>query len=302
MSYQMDLRDLRYFETIAELGHLGRAAKKLCRTQPTLTGCVRRLEQVFGTPLFERVGRGIRLTPAGEALLIAARRLRVAANETVQEIHDVAKGEAGNVRIGVVPTGAQDLLPAVCRAFLADTKGITLKTTIAQNDALMASLRSGDLDILISSDPQNSKDFVSHSILDDDVVVAASASHEIFRKRAKMEDLVAYRWVLAAPSVETRQWLDKAFDRCGLPRPDVQIETNLVLLLPPLIVETGLLSFISRRHLAPGRVGSPLKEVPLKETTMRRSFKLIYRKDGYLPPAARRLTTLLSTKGAKAFG
>ena len=43
MSSQIDLRDLKYFETIAELGHLGRAAKQLCRTQPTLTGCVRRM-------------------------------------------------------------------------------------------------------------------------------------------------------------------------------------------------------------------------------------------------------------------
>jgi hypothetical protein len=66
-------------------------------------------------------------------------------------------------------------------------------------------------------------------------------------------------------------------------------------------VETGLLSFISRRHLVPGRIGSPLKEVPLKETTMRRTFKLICRKDGYLPPAARRLTALVSAKGTKTF-
>jgi DNA-binding transcriptional LysR family regulator len=298
----MELRDLRYFETIAELGHLGRAAKKLCRTQPTLTGCVRRLEQVFGTPLFERVGRGIRLTAAGEALLVRARSMRVAADETVQEIHDVAKGDAGNVRIGVAPTGALDLLPAVCRAFLAQAKDITLKTTIAQNDELIGALQSGDLDLLISSDPQNNKHFISHPIFDDVVVVVASASHQIFRKRATMQDLLAYRWVLAPPSVNTRQWLDHAFDRRGLLRPVVQIETNLVLMLPPLIVETELLSYISRRHLAPGRVGSPLKEVPLKETTMRRSFKLIYRKDGYLPPVARRLATLLGSKGAKILG
>jgi hypothetical protein len=76
----------------------------------------------------------------------------------------------------------------------------------------------------------------------------------------------------------------------------VQIETNLVLLLPPLIEQTGLLSFISRRHLGPGRVGSALKEVRLKETTMRRTFKLIYRKDSYLPPAAQRFVSLLGTK------
>ena len=80
MAYQLDLRDLRYFETIAELGHLGQAAKRVHRTQPALTSCVRRLEAAFGTPLFERVGRGIRLTPAGALLLARAQRLRLAAD------------------------------------------------------------------------------------------------------------------------------------------------------------------------------------------------------------------------------
>jgi molybdenum-dependent DNA-binding transcriptional regulator ModE len=79
MTNQLDLRDLRYFEAIAEAGHLGRAAEKVHRSQPALTGCVRRLEEALGTALFERVGRGIRLTAAGEALARRARSLRVAA-------------------------------------------------------------------------------------------------------------------------------------------------------------------------------------------------------------------------------
>ena len=64
----MDLRDLRYFETIAELEHIGRATERLHRTQPALTNCIRRLEESFGAPLFEKAGRGIRLTPAGQVL------------------------------------------------------------------------------------------------------------------------------------------------------------------------------------------------------------------------------------------
>jgi DNA-binding transcriptional LysR family regulator len=65
----MDLRDLRYFETIAELQHVGRAAAKLHRTQPALTGSIRRLEEDCGVALFEKAGRGIRLTAAGRVLL-----------------------------------------------------------------------------------------------------------------------------------------------------------------------------------------------------------------------------------------
>lgn len=66
----MDLRDLYYFETIADLGNLGRAGDKLHRTQPALSKSIQRLEQMLGTALFFREGRRMRLTPAGELLLI----------------------------------------------------------------------------------------------------------------------------------------------------------------------------------------------------------------------------------------
>jgi DNA-binding transcriptional LysR family regulator len=77
----MDLRDLRCFETIAELQHVGRAATKLNRTQPALTSCVPRLEEDCGTELFERAGRGIRLTAAGYvSRVLAEDAIVVAAN------------------------------------------------------------------------------------------------------------------------------------------------------------------------------------------------------------------------------
>lgn len=301
MSYELELRDLKYFETIAELGHLGRAAQKLYRSQPALTSCIRRLEGVFGTALFERAGRGIRLTQAGEVLLARAHRLRVATDEAVREMGEIARGDAGQVRIGAAPTVAQLLLPAVFRVFLAKAKQVTLKTVIAQNDLLKASLRAGDLDLAISFDTAVDDDFGSQTIFEDIVVVAASRSHEVFRKRPRIKDLVSYQWVLAAPSVASRQWLDRAFTSRGLPRPNAQIETNLVTLLPRLIAQTGLLSFISRRHTRAGRGSSPLREVVLKETTMRRSGKVIYRKNSQLPPAAQRLLELLCIRGRTLF-
>src|SRR5512139_1013722 len=151
MTNQLDLRDLRYFEAIAEAGHLGKAALKLHRSQPALTGCVRRLEAALGTALFERVGRGIRLTAAGEALVRRARSLRIAADDTVREIAEVGAGVAGQVRIGVLPTLARFLMPPLCRVFLQDAPAVTLKTVIAQNDVLGAQLEAGEIDLMVST-------------------------------------------------------------------------------------------------------------------------------------------------------
>lgn len=298
MADQLDLRDLRYFETIAETGHVGRAAKKLFRTQPALTGAVRRLEETLGTRLFERVGRGIRLTDAGAALQARARALRIASEEAIREVTELGRGVAGVVRIGTVPTVARFLLPPLCREFLHDAPSVTFKTVIGHDVLLRAALKAGELDVVVSFASRADSETAAHPILEDECVVVASRTHPLFRKRARMQDLLDYRWVLAGPAVSTREWLDHAFHSRGMPAPAVQIETNLLLLLPPLIERNNLLSFLSRRHL---QRGSLLKEVPLKETTMHRRFVVSYRKDGYLSPAARRCVDLLRARGRELF-
>jgi len=305
MSSQVDLRDLRYFTTIAELGHLGHAAERLNRSQPTLTGAVRRLEETFGTSLFEPLGRGIRLTPAGHVLLERSRRLLVSTEDISREMSDLAHGLAGQISIGVVPTAAQYLLPALCRAFLAEAKDVALRTSIGQSNFLREALKDGELDLVITyvTEPPSNPDgdLVAFPFLKDCHVVVASKTHEIFDREPTMKDLLDYRWLLAVPGVEGRVWLENAFEARGLRKPVAQIEANLVMMLPPLIVETGLLSFVSRRHLAVGGLGASLREVSLKETTMHRWFTVLYRKDGYLPPAAMRLVNLLRTNSTNLF-
>ena len=298
MADRLDLRDLRYFEAIAEAGHVGRAAKKLYRTQPALTGAVRRLEETLGTALFVKAGRGIRLTAAGAALQARARALRIASEEAVREIAELGKGLAGMIRIGAVPTVARFLLPPLCREMLKEAPEVTFRTVIGHDDVLRAGLDSGDLDVVVSFRSHADPEVVSHTILEDDCVVVASRAHPVFRQKPRMRDLLKYRWVLGGPNVATRQWLEAAFRARDLPAPAVQIETNLILLLPALIEENRLLSFLSRRHLG---AGAPLREVRLRETTMHRRFAITYRRGAYLSPAALRCVELLRSRASALF-
>lgn len=298
MPTQLDLRDLRYFETIAELEHVGRAAERLHLTQPALTRCVRRLEEAFGTALFERVGRGIRLTAAGATLLARARRLHLAADETTREMLDFARGESGQVKLGIVPTAAQYVLPPVCGALLRESPNVVLKLVVGQNDVIMPALTSGDLDMLISFGGTSHDGLQAYTIVDDFHVVAAGRSHKLLRKpRLGIRDLLEYRWILPPATVESRRLLDSVFDAQGLGRPIAQIETNLLLLMPPLIEQTGLLTFMSRRHLAVSGAAAALREIPVKAVTIRRVLSVIHRKDAYLSPAAQRLLGLLRKSG-----
>jgi DNA-binding transcriptional LysR family regulator len=290
----MDLRDLRYFETIADLQHVGRAAQALHRTQPALTSSIRRLEEDCGAPLFERAGRGIRLTAAGQVLLKWAKRVRFDTEDAKREIAAIGSGLAGHVRVGIVPTAAQFLLPAAARQLLQEGPDVTLRTVVGLVDALKPLLRQGELDIVVGTEMHAEEGIVSKVLAEDAIVVAASASHELFHQPVTLRDLTRYRWALQPPGAPARDWLDHTFDRMRLPRPNVQVESTMLLMLPALIVQTGLLSFISRHHLGPDAARSPLKEIPLKETTMVRRLVVTYREQGYLPAAAQRLVDLLA--------
>lgn len=292
----MDLRDLRYFETIAQLQHVGRASAKLHRTQPALTSSIRRLEQDCGAALFEKAGRGIRLTHAGHVLLKWAQRMRFDVEDAKRELSAIGKGLAGHVRIGIVPTAAQFLLPPVARQLLREAPELRLSTVVGLVDTLKPMLRAGDVDMMVGTEGAAEAGWASRVLAEDSIVVAAHARHELFRGSATLKDLTRFRWALQPPGAPTRDWLDHTFDRKHLPRPTVQVETTMLLVLPALIAQTGLLSFISRHHLGKGANRAGLKEVPVKDAVMRRRLVISYRANSYLSPAVSRVIELFAAE------
>lgn len=297
----MDLRDLTYFETIAELEHLGKAAEKLNRSQPALTKSIQRLEESLGTKLFQRDGRRIKLTAVGELLLQRGRQLQRNIAETEREVRDFASGAVGNIRLGCAATMAEYLLPQLTAALLERAPDITLNLLIGQDDMLREQLRTDRLDMiicpLISGDPS----LTSYPLLEDEAVVVASRNHPIFQKPCRLEDLSDYRWVLPGSGVSARRWIDTVFQSRQLPPPFVQIETNTISLLPRLIARTNLLSFLARETLEFGKGVDRLREVPLPETTMTRTIGVTLRTGGYLSPAAQTLVQLLQDDAKRFF-
>lgn len=295
----VDFRDLKYFEVIAELEHIGRAADRLNKTQPALTNCVRRLEDECGAILLEKSGRGVRLTAAGHVLWKWAQRARVDAESACWEIGNIGQGISGDVKLGMLPIVAQFLLPPAARDLLSEAPDVTLRTTVALSDVLSPLLRNGDIDLMVGTDVLSEPGLTSRLLAEDQVVVAAHSTHELFlRQRVGLEDLTDYRWVLHPQGAPSRDWLDLVFTRHHLPPPIVQVESSMSLVMAALSDETGLLSFISRLHLQQGEAGAGLREVKVRSATMRRRMVMTSRENGYVSPAAQRLIALL-TKHAK---
>jgi DNA-binding transcriptional LysR family regulator len=212
----VDIRDLVYFETIAQR-HLGRAAELLGRTQPALTKCIRRLESEIGAKLFTRSGRGLQLTKVGEVLLARGSRLNFALNDALREVSDFAKGAAGRVRVGTGATMAEYLLPQVSRTFIQRMPGVTVEILIGMSDVLRAALRDGQIDVAVGPTLKGEEEEFAIRVFGmDEVVVVAPFGHPLCGRKVTMDDLARYRWVLPARSVEMRRWLDGVFKANGL--------------------------------------------------------------------------------------
>lgn len=293
MSVNLQIRDLVYFLKVAELGHLGRASDALHISQSALSKCIDRLEGAYEAELFERVGRGIRLTDAGRLLRDSSLLIERMLDETHRQTSSLGKGLAGTIRVGAAATTAEHVMPKACRLLQEEAPAVVLDLQIGMNDVLHDLLRQGLLDIVVGPLGTHNEDLLEQRIVDDEVVVAANANHPLAGQSFAIESLCEYRWILSSPSVATRQWLEQVFLDHGLPPLQVAIVTSSIAAVPNLIAETGLLSFVSRQYLQSDHNAHRLVELRNPLTTMRRSLGVIRRADGYLSPATRRFIDIL---------
>ena len=122
----MELRHLRYFLAVADVAHFRRAAELLHVSQPTLSLQVQQLEKELGVPLFDRIGRRVRLTAAGELFRDRARRIFRELDEARVGLDELDILRRGRVAVGVVQTVNTYLIPAAAAEFTAAYPGVTL--------------------------------------------------------------------------------------------------------------------------------------------------------------------------------
>jgi DNA-binding transcriptional LysR family regulator len=289
----MDTRDLRYFIAAAESGHLHQAAERIGRSQPALSKCIRRLEVEIGARLFEPSGRGIKLTPVGQALLLRARVLVQGMHDTVREMTDMGQGVAGHVRLGSGPTTAEWLLPGLLHRLLAESPGLTLEVKTGLGDVLRQGLREGRLDLAITPlAADDGTEFDSVAITDDTMVVAVRGGHPLDRAGLRPTELAPYGWLLPTASLASTHWLLQRLQALGVAKPRIQVEADTVIMLRRAVSRTDLLTFLSRRDLAHGD-GITLRALDLPDLMLHRQFGALSLRRRYPSPAVARIVTLL---------
>jgi DNA-binding transcriptional LysR family regulator len=292
----MELRDIEYFAVVAEHGNVRRAAEALDLSPPALSKSLRRLEAAVGAKLVTRTPKGVALTAVGGALAAQARRIRLTLDDVVKEATDLGRGRAGHLRIAIGPT-IPEQLPRLYAALLKDAPDMTLDIIVTDNDETVPMLCKGELDVVFNMLPTSPYEgTVQERLYDDDWVVCACADHPLFRrKRITIGDIGRERWALSNVNLIPQYPLLRFFQDNGLPPPKVAVQTRSLRLRLLLWSSTNLLGFNSKRVIRNAAPQFRLKEVPVKELTWRRPLGVIYRKDAYLSPAARRFIEILKS-------
>lgn len=193
----MEFHQLRYFCALAKAGSFTRAAEQLGISQPSLSQQIGRLEKKIGSPLFVRMGRVVRLTPYGEALLPRALEILNDISQAELSLAGLQKGIRGVLRVGVIPTIMPYWIAPRILEFKAKFPDVDVHLSEKITERLVEEVQAGLLDLAILSLPISNRDLVCSEIFREPLFLAVGEAHPLAKsKMVSLHDLESERMLL----------------------------------------------------------------------------------------------------------
>ena len=271
----MELRHLRYFVALADCLSFTRAAEHVHVTQSTLSHQIRQLEEEIGQTLFERLGRKVVTTEAGELFLAFATRALREVDQGIAVLKPGAGGLTGQVRIGATHTFNIGLIPECVALFLARHPTVQVRVDELAADEIGTRLQSGALDLGIAYRPGEPNALWFEPLYNEEMVLVVASDHRwANRKRIRMVELHQQRLVLLPDYFATRTMLDQCFATSGA-EPLVVAEMSTVAPMLGLVQRTDIGSIVAINAIPAGMSG--LKLIPLESPTPIRTPGILWR-------------------------
>jgi DNA-binding transcriptional LysR family regulator len=256
----LHLHQLACLRAVARCGSIAGAAEALHVSQPALSQALAEIGRRTGVPLFERAGRGRRLTAAGRELLRFAEETLAGAEALSRRLDLYCRGDGGPLHVGMIDAAGLYVLPDVVRRYRAAHPGVDLKLTVDTSDELLRRLLACELDLVFVVGPVDQPGVSAVEVLREPL--------HIYTAPGDGGGAESARWVLYPRGSRTRRLIDAAFTRAGI-APTVALESSnpAVLrqmvamglgwsVLPPAIAEGTSGPAVARR-------GDPITERPL---------------------------------------
>ncbi|MED2946262.1 LysR family transcriptional regulator [Bacillus subtilis] len=220
----MEWEQLEYFQTLARVQHVTKAAKSLSITQPALSRSIARLENHLGVPLFDRQGRSISLNQYGHIFLRRVQAMMKEYTEGKEEIQALLKPDQGIVSLGFLHTLGTTLVPDLIGSFQQEYPNIAFQLKQNHSYWLLERLKSGDLDLclLASIKPENPIQWIK--LWSEELFVFVPNDHPLAsRESITLNEIAGERFILLKKGYALRMTVDELFEKADI-QPNIMFE------------------------------------------------------------------------------
>ncbi len=287
-----DLNKLRAFAAVAEHESYSRAAGELLVSQPALSVHVRDLERHYGTTLFERAGRGVKLTEAGEVVRGYARRILALAEESDEAVDELRGLRAGLLRLGASTTVGEYLLPDALSAIRRAYPGVRMSVEIANTERVADRLLHGELHLGLIGEPLQDPGLDLEPYLEDHIILILPPGHRWAGATIAAEDLFGETLIAREPGSATRDVTEHALAAVGA-RMEVEMELGGTEAVKGAVAAGLGVAFVSASTVGQELAYDILSTATVRDLDIRRQFQLARRRGRRLSAAERAFVSLL---------
>jgi len=281
----MDFDHLITFLEIAKQGSFSRAGQKLYRSQPAVSAQIRQLEQEYGQKLFDRVGKSVRLTVAGETLLEYAGRLLTLRNESLRAVADQASAPRGTLAIGANEATCLYFLPHIFAEYSRKFPAVQISIYRNFSHKVLEKIEDGTVDVGIVTLPVKSPSLKVHPIFRDRLMLMVSPENPLASYKSVRTADIADQPLIFPKMGFMRQVLDKQF-RPFRSRLRVTMELPSVGMIKQFVAAGLGVSLISESFAVDEARSGHVKLIPISDMEVWRELGIVYRRDRTLPRSA----------------
>jgi len=287
----MTIRHMIIFRTVCENGcNSTKAAEALHMTQPAVSLAIKELEQYYGVHLFDRIGRRLQITDAGQHFLQYAIHISDLFSDMETGLRDWES--KGILRIGASITIGSQFLPSYVKAFSELCPEIDVRATIEKSECLEQKILANELDCALIEGVVHDPNIVSEAYMEDHLSVICGTDKGWTQGQViSIEDFQRQRFLLREKGSGTREVFDRVVEQAGIHITPVWEAISTTALVNAVVNGLGI-AVLPHRMILPALRQGLIYTVKAEGLSFSRSFHIIHHKDKFLTASAKRFITL----------
>jgi DNA-binding transcriptional LysR family regulator len=290
----MDFYQLTYFKKVVETGSVSRAAEELLLTQPAVSKQIRGLENELGERLFDRIGKKVFLTHAGEKLYTHVENILRSVADAKTAVRDLSEECSGELIIGASDHISIHRLPGVLKSYITAFPKVDLKLRCHRSEAIHEMVAKNQVDLGVITLPQPEPNMIYKTIWKDRMSLIFVKNHPLASlNKIRLKDTINYGMILTETGTETRNNFDAAFALQGL-RPNVSMEVAYIETIKAL-VRAGLgISILPDKAVESEVKSGELIKAKISDAKFSRDLGVVYLKNKFVSRPAKEFLNVLS--------